>query len=76
LEDKLMVNVKLFKENGGKIRGLSAVTNGVGKFGAVPEVGDYVNMGEAASSPTFKVEAVAYLMNEDAVRLIVSPVTI
>ena len=69
-----MTNVKLFSENGGKIRGLQQV--GEGRFGAVPKVGDYINMGAAAADPAFKIESVVFLINEDAVRLIVSPVTI
>jgi hypothetical protein len=69
-----MVNVKLFKADGGKIRGLAAA--GTGTFGAVPQVGDYINMGTAADSPAFRVDAVAYLLNEDAVRLVVSDVRI
>ena len=69
-----MVNVKLFKADGGKIRGLQAA--GEGKFGATPKEGDYINMGQGAGDPAFKVEAVVFLLNEDAVRLIVSPVGI
>lgn len=71
-----MVNVKLFTAEGGKLRGLTPVANGEGTLGAVPKVGDYIGMGVAADSPAFKVENVAFLINEDAVRLVVSPISI
>lgn len=71
-----MVNVKLFKADGGKVRGLTPVASGVGTVGVVPKVGDFIGMGTAADSPTFKVEAVGFLLGEDAVRLIVSPLSI
>jgi len=69
-----MLNVRLFAAAGGRVRGLAQV--GAGTVGALPKEGDYINMGTAADSPGFKVEAVAYLINEDAVRLIVSPLNI
>lgn len=67
-----MVNVKLFKADGGKVRGLTQV--GEGKFGAAPKEGDYINMDAAADAPAYKIDAVVFLLNEDAVRLIVSPI--
>lgn len=72
----IMVNTKLFMADGGKIRGLSAAANGVGTLGAVPKEGDFIVMGAPANSPAFKVERVTFLFNEDAVRLIVSPIGI
>lgn len=71
-----MVNTKLFMADGGKVRGLSAVANGIGTLGAVPKEGDYIVMAAPANSPGFKVERVTFLFNEDAVRLIVSPIQI
>jgi hypothetical protein len=71
-----MVNVKLFMADGGKLRGLQAVPNGIGTLGAVPEVGDYIILNQQANTPGFKVEVVSYLMNEDAVRVGVSPIAI
>jgi hypothetical protein len=71
-----MVNVKLFMADGGKVRGLQAVPNGIGTLGAVPEVGDYIVLNAQANSPGFKVELVGYLMNEDAVRVGVSAINI
>jgi hypothetical protein len=71
-----MVNVKLFMADGGRVRGLQATPNGIGTLGAVPKEGDYIGIGAAATSPSFLVEKVAFLLNEDAVRLIVSPINI
>lgn len=71
-----MVNAKLFLADGGRVRGLQAVANGIGTLGVVPKEGDYIGIGAAANSPAFKVEHVAFLLNEDAVRLIVSPIQI
>jgi hypothetical protein len=69
-----MVNAKLFKADGGKIRGLIAVWSG--KLAAIPEKGDYISMGTAIGDTHYKVEDVAFLINEDAVRLAVSPISI
>jgi hypothetical protein len=69
-----MVNAKLFMADGDKIRGLAAVAGGVGTFVAVPKAGDYINLDELADGRTFKVEAAGFLINEDAVRLIVSQI--
>ena len=69
-----MVNVLLFAADGGRVRGLTQV--GAGTVGAVPRVGDYIAMGTAADDPAFEVESVAFLINEDAARLIVSPLNI
>ena len=71
-----MVNIRLFTADGGRIRGLLAAANGIGTLGAVPKEGDYIVMGGPANSPGFKVERVTFLINEDAVRLIVSPIQI
>lgn len=71
-----MVNVKLFMSDGGKVRGLSAAPNGIGAIGAVPKEGDYIVMAPPANTVAYKVERVTFLMNEDAVRLIVSPIAI
>ena len=69
-----MINVKLFRADGGKIRGLQQV--GEGRFGTVPKEGDYINMGTGAGDPAFKIEIVVFFLNEDAVRHIVSPISI
>jgi len=69
-----MVKVKLFKADGEKIRGLQQI--GEGQVGAVPKNGDYINMGAGAGDPAYKIETVVFLLNEDAVRLIVSPIGI
>ena len=71
-----MVNAKLFMADGGKVRGLTAAANGVGTLGALPKEGDYIVMGAPANSPGFRVERVTFLFNEDAVRLIVSPIQV
>jgi hypothetical protein len=71
-----MVNTKLFTADGGKIRGLSAVANGIGTLGTVPKEGDCIVMTAQANSPAFQVERVTFLFNEDAVRLVVSPIQI
>lgn len=71
-----MVNARLFLSDGGKLRGLQAVANGIGTLGVVPKEGDYIVMGAPANSQGFKVERVTFLFNEDAVRLIVSPTQI
>ena len=71
-----MINTKLFLADGGKIRGLSAVANGIGTLGAMPKEGDYLVMSQPANAQGFKVERVTFLFNEDAVRLIVSPIQI
>jgi hypothetical protein len=69
-----MVTAKLFLANGDKIRGLAAVPGGVGTFEDVPKAGDYISLDELADGRTFKVEAAGFLINEDAVRLIVSQI--
>jgi len=69
-----MLNVILFAADGGKVGSLKQVATGT--FGALPKEGDYINMGVALGSPAYKVESVVYLLNEDAVRLIVSPIGI
>ena len=71
-----MVNTKLFLADGGKIRGLAAVANGIGTLGTVPKEGDYIVMSTPANTQGFKVQNVTFLFNEDAVRLIVSPIQI
>lgn len=71
-----MVNVKLFLADGGRVRGLLPPANSIGTLGAVPKEGDYIGIGAQANNPAFKVEAVAFLLNEDAVRVIVSPLQI
>ena len=71
-----MVNTKLFTADGGKVRGLQAVANGIGTLGAMPKEGDYIVMSPPANTQAFKVEQVTFLFNEDAVRLIVSPIQI
>ena len=71
-----MINVKLFTAEGGKVRGLQATPNGIGTLSAVPKEGDYIILSAPANTPGFKVERVTFLMNEDAVRLMVSPISI
>lgn len=71
-----MVNTKLFMADGCKVRGLSAVANGIGTLGAVPAEGDFIVMGAPANSAAFKVDRLTFLFKEDAVRLIVSPIGI
>ena len=71
-----MVNAKLFTADGGKVRGLMAVANGIGTLGALPRAGDYICMNAQANTPAFKIEMVTFLFNEDAVRLAVSPIQI
>ncbi len=71
-----MINARLFIADGGKIRGLTAAQDGVGTLGAIPKEGDYITMAAPANTPGYRVEQVTFLMNEDAVRLIVSPIGI
>jgi hypothetical protein len=67
-----MVNVKLFAAEGKKVIGLSQITEGT--IGAVPKEGDIIGLGAQISDKFFKVEQVSFLLNENAVFLIVSPI--
>jgi hypothetical protein len=67
-----MVNVKLFAAEGEKVIGLSQITEGT--IGAVPKEGDIIGLGAQISDKFFKVKQVSFLLNENAVFLIVSPI--
>jgi hypothetical protein len=71
---EFMTKVKLFQAEGGKVRGLKLIAEGT--LGAVPKVGDCINMAEPADALAYKIEAVVFLLNEDAVRLIVSSLAV
>lgn len=69
-----MIQVKMFTANGGKITGLSHAADA--NCFAIPNRGDFIAMGDALSSTIYKVDEVCYLTDENAVRVVVTKITI
>ncbi len=69
-----MIQVKMFTANGGKITGLIHAADAM--CFAIPKQGDYVAMGAALTSVIYKVEEVVFQNNENAVRLVVTKISI
>ena len=67
-----MITARLYKYEGSVTRGLPEIGKPIQLF-AIPQVGDIIDSSNNPNEPAYKVEFVVYVIDEDGVRLIVSP---